>query len=63
MQESLIDWFDPHNPEHLRAWRFLQESGSWPSGFLPDNLYISRLWHVELTHQMAECWLEYALHD
>jgi hypothetical protein len=36
-QMNLADFFDPNNIEHIRAYRHLENTGSWPKSFL-NNL-------------------------
>lgn len=39
---KIVDWFNPFNVDHLRAYKILQDTGAWPKGFLPDFVYEDR---------------------
>jgi len=56
---KLRDWFDPMSSEHMKAYVHLNETGSWPKGFLPEDLEILPNWQIVLIGKMADCWLEY----
>lgn len=59
------EWFDPYNMEHLKAWRVLQVTGSWPEGFVnpedfvvPDKLERAGLWEVMIDCKIAKAFVE-----
>lgn len=58
---SIVDWFDPHNREHLEAWIHLEEQGVWPEGFIPKEVTFGPTWVVEIGIKMAHCWISHAL--
>ena len=35
---DIIEYFDPLNKEHLKAYVHLRLRGFWPEGFIPDDL-------------------------
>ena len=55
---TMYEFFDPYDPNHIAAYRQLERNGSWPAGFLPDNLEMGSLWHVEIVGKMAQAWLK-----
>jgi hypothetical protein len=60
---SIIDFFNPHNIEHLKAYRVLEKTGFWPKDFLPkdgEGAEWPMLWQVELAAKMAQAWLQAA---
>jgi hypothetical protein len=60
---SIIDFFDPYNVEHLKAYRVLEKTGSWPKGFLPkdgEGMEWPMVWQAGLTAKMAKAWLAQA---
>ena len=57
----IAKWFDPNNKEHLKAYNHLSKKGSWPEGFIPDNVELEGPWQYELTAIMAQCWSDYML--
>lgn len=60
-QERVLiqNWFDVHSLEHLRAYRYLQRTGHWEEGFLPDHVICdaSTNWQVVLMSRMADAWI------
>jgi hypothetical protein len=62
MKQTIVDFFDPYNVEHLKAYRHLEKTGSWPKDFIPDELMdgINIAWQVELLGKMSKAWLEQA---
>ena len=52
---DILDWFDIHNIEHLKAWDILDKKGCWPDGFIPGNITFDKNvgWHSVLAHRMA----------
>ncbi len=55
---SIVDWFDPNNIEHLKAYRELEHTGIWPKEFLPENILFTQVWHVGIACKLADCWLQ-----
>jgi len=60
---SFCEWFDPHNIEHIKAYVCLQETGTWPRGFTPENIYIEFNWQPILAFKLANEWIRYKLHN
>lgn len=58
---SFIDWFDPHDVEHMKAYKHLNTVGMWPKGFIPDNVVMGSNWNILLINKLADCWLDYLL--
>ena len=56
---SIIDFFIPKNIKHIQAYKHLQKTGSWPEGFLPNNIYIPNNWQFVLQDMIAQCWIDY----
>lgn len=56
---TIIDFFDPHNIEHLKAYRHLTQTGMWPKGFIPESVSFDRnpTWFVSVVSKMAEEWV------
>ena len=46
MSENILDWFDPHNIEHLKAYRHMENTGRWPEDFLPDDIEMVTVWRM-----------------
>jgi hypothetical protein len=57
---ELIKWFDIYNPEHLKAYIILQETGSWPDNFIPDFVVGSYLQIIHLNAKFAQGWIKCA---
>lgn len=58
---TLLEWFNPQNIEHLKAYVALSKTGHWPENFLPPNIEIPAMWHVSLLNKIAEQWIKYKL--
>ncbi|NVZ11281.1 helix-turn-helix transcriptional regulator [Allochromatium humboldtianum] len=55
---NLANWFNPHNPEHMKAYDFLRKNGHWHEGFMPDDVEVPVLWAPLIHEKMATAWLE-----
>lgn len=58
---NIVQWFDPTNKEHLRAWQHLQTQGSWPVEFIPGDVTFPTLWQASIAWKMADLYLASAL--
>lgn len=65
---SIVDWFDPYNAEHLRAFRSVRNGGSWPEGVLPASLVVGKPfymtywpkdWQDQLKSKIADIWTDF----
>ena len=56
---KIQDWFDVKNPEHIEAFSHLEETGTWPVGFIPKNVNIdcSICWQVMLYSKLAGAYI------
>ena len=61
--ETVTEFFDPYNVEHLKAYDHLCQTGSWPKGFLPEGIAPGCVGKVEVDHlievvnNMANAWM------
>jgi len=60
-KSSSVEWFDPDNINHLYAYYFLQQTGTWPRGFFPENIYIPPCWMSQLAFKIADRWVDHKL--
>ena len=62
MKQSIVEFFDPYNIEHLKAYRHLEKTGFWPEGFVSDEMMKNcpMLWQAELVAKLARAWLQAA---
>jgi hypothetical protein len=60
---TIIEFFDPNDKKHLRAYKNVMETGAWPKGFLPKGIEIQPLWNTLLAYKMANCWVDYKIGD
>ena len=58
---TIIEWFDPNNIEHLRAFQQLNNTGVWPTGVAPTGIEFNHLWQVTLTAKLADAYLDLKL--
>ena len=52
------DFFDPYNPEHIEACKECFKTGTWPAGFIPENVTMGNIWQMEMLSAMANAWLK-----
>ena len=51
---TILEFFNIHDPNHLRAFRVLQKTGGWPIGFIPDDVeFTETMWSCSIQSQMA----------
>jgi len=55
---NIVDWFDINNFQHLRAWKYLEKTGSWPKGFIPEGMQFPIAWQVLITGKLANAYLQ-----
>jgi hypothetical protein len=61
MKQTIVDFFDPYNVSHLKAYRHLEKTGFWPKGFIPDEIIgLAMAWQVGLVAKLARAWLQAA---
>ena len=60
---NLIDFFNPKNLEHVKAYYHLQHQGSWPSEFWEEikEMKIPEDWNVLIMQKLSDCWVEFML--
>ena len=56
---DLVEYFDPYNIDHIKAYKKLQDTGMWPKGFLPENIYIPAGWDYRIKYKIADAWIDY----
>lgn len=55
---SIIDWFDPCNINHLRAFKDIQDGIPWPDGFLPEDIEFPTLWLTTLMSKITDIYID-----
>lgn len=54
---TILDYFDIHNVEHLKAYEELMRTGIWPKRFWENNklekLDFPQCWQISLSNKMA----------
>ena len=64
MPETITDFFDPLDMEHLKSYRYLKENGQWPEEFwakIKDLDFQKGLWNVGVTAKMTDAYLKLML--
>jgi len=51
---DITTWFDPSNPEHIVAYKHLEDKGVWPEGFIPDGMEFSPSWHACIAFKIVK---------
>ena len=54
---TILEFFDPCNLDHLKAYRHLERTGCWPAGFVPEDITFPNCWQISLVGIMASKWL------
>lgn len=59
------EWFDPYNVDHVHAYHHLQQTGSWPEGFIPEdmNIHVHFGWPVFIAEKLATAYVNRVLDD
>lgn len=60
---TIIDFFDPHNQEHIEAYAHLCFVGVWPEWFVLDEVTFPQMWTVLLANKLADCWVQHILNN
>lgn len=60
---NITDFFDPNDPEHVKAYETLEKTGSWPEGFVPVEVEFSPVWQIEILNMLAKCWVKHVMND
>jgi hypothetical protein len=58
---KITEWFDPCVITHVRAYNHLQKSGSWPNGFIPEDITFPQGWQTIIAFKMANEWVKLIL--
>lgn len=57
---TIVDFFNPNDIEHVKAFNFFQKNSRWPESFVvPDhdiNFYPSQ-WNIDILKKISEYWL------
>ena len=53
-KQNVVDWFNPNNPDHIRAFQHLKTNGSWPVNFIPDNLEFAPTWYLGILQKLVD---------
>jgi len=55
---TIIEWFDPTNIEHLKAFQEMFQEGFWPKDFIPKDMKFPEGWCIRLTSKLVNLYLE-----
>jgi hypothetical protein len=55
---TIVQWFDPENIQHIKAYKHLMVTGVWPEGFIPRGIEFPPTWQIELIGKMANLWID-----
>lgn len=56
---TIVSFFDVNNIDHLRAWKWMEESGHWPEYFieLTKDCSTPSMWHACIRSKLADAWI------
>jgi hypothetical protein len=49
----IVDWFNPKDLNHLRAYNHLRNYGVWPDGFITKDIEFTFSWQMLLIAKIA----------
>ena len=57
---NIVDFFDPNDIEHVKAYKHLMDKGYWPKEFWEQiqNIDKPNGWQVLIASKMADRWVE-----
>ena len=58
---QIDDFFDPFDIVHIKAYKHLCETGSWPEGFIPSSVEFFPAWQLVIASKLADCWVTYKI--
>jgi hypothetical protein len=61
--QSIVDFFDVNNVDHIKAYDTLEKTGMWPIGFISDDINFPNNWHILLTFKMTDAWIKLKLSE
>lgn len=56
---NIIEFFDPYNIDHIKAYDYLSKNGTWPDGFLPNDITFNACWSLDLPMKLTRAWVEH----
>jgi len=56
---TIVEFFNPMEIEHIKAYRYFEEHCHFPVGFAPDDIEYPKLWQVSLISKLAQYWIKY----
>ena len=67
---DIVEFFDPNNKGHVKAWCHLEQKGQWPKEFWIDassacggEPEVPVNWQVSILAKMAKAWIDYELKE
>lgn len=58
---TIAEWFDPYNPEHIKAWRYKCEKGIWPPWVYEEAMefyFHPSSWRAGIQAKIAQAWVD-----
>jgi len=52
------DFFDENKVEHVNAYIHLTKKGSWPEGFIPEDIVYDVAWQLDLVGRFANLYIK-----
>jgi len=54
---KFLEFFNPLDIDHLRAYQHLQKKGTWPANFIPVDIEFDQFWQVMIQAKMSDLWV------
>jgi len=58
-EKNVVEWFNPHDINHINAYKEHQQEGNWPKDFIPKEIKFSDGWFYNIGQKIIQCWIEY----
>lgn len=56
MAKSIIDWFNPSDPAHMRIWITMEKTGVFSRDNVPDGIEFPINWQIMIVAKIARAW-------
>lgn len=58
---NIVDWFNPRNIEHIKAYDHLRKNGTWPVGFINAGTEFPPTWLLGISEKISNVYVTDAL--
>ena len=55
---TIVEWFEPTNIEHIKAYKHLMDTGMWDKGFIPEDVEMTSQWNLMLMGKIVDHYVD-----